>query len=130
MRTLEIREKLEQYFIDNWTQTQIQFEGVAIGIDGIDKWISLVYVPVENKTIGFDGTTTGRVRNNGQLKVFCYAKNIQLAVKLADDVKEFLDGKTISNGIVQIGVGQDSGAVDLENSFFEVLVVFEIDVCS
>jgi len=123
--TLEIKSTLEQYFIDNWTQTQIQFDGVDFDYSNIDSWISLVYTPVENNLIGFDGSSVGRIRNNAILKVFCYAKTVPLTYKLSDDVKAFLNGKQFSD--IKVSIGQDRGATNLDNGFFEVLTIFEVN---
>lgn len=123
--TLDTKAKIEQYFIDNWSLTEIQFEGVEYDYSDVEKWISLIYIPVRNDIIGMNGESVGRVRNNAQLKVYCYAKSVPLAYKLADDVKSFFNGKQIDD--IMVGVGQDKSVTNLDNGFFEVAVIFEIN---
>lgn len=122
MASAETKRSLEQHFIDNWTTTSIQFDGVAFSYTGLTSWISLVYVPAYSSQYAFDGTTQGRVLEEGVLKVFCYAKSVPLAFQLADSVKTFLNGVVVNN--VEVHIGNDSAASNLGNGFFEVPVSF------
>ena len=125
MSVLATKAALEQYFIDNWTATGIQFSGVEFSNKTLTKWISLKFIPVENDRYAMNGTVSGRINYNGLLQVFCYAKNESLAYGLSDDVKSFLHDKTI--GSIDVGIGQDRGVENLDNGYFEALVVFEIN---
>lgn len=122
--TADIKKDIEKYFIANWTATKIQFEGVNTNITD-DEYIGLVYNPVLNERYAFDGTNSGRVRQLGIQKVFCYAKNTTKAYTLADTVKTFLNGAEF-NGL-DFEIGQDRMVVDLENGFFEVLVETQVN---
>ena len=126
MGTFNIKASIEQYFIDNWSDTDIQFEGLNFDYSNLDSWISLKYIPVENISYAFDGTYNGRIKYNAQLKVFCYAKSVPLAFKLGDDVKTFLNNVSLPNNI-EVYIGQDRGANDLGNGYFETEAIFKIN---
>lgn len=123
-----IKVNLETYFQTNWTTTSIQWHGVAFNSSALTQWIGLKFVPIQNEMYAFDGSSCGRIEYNAQMQVFCYAKNPTKAIQLADSVMSFLNGTTHSPDIV-VGIGQvDSGAVDLGNGLFEVMVYFEINL--
>ena len=122
MATYDTAVGLNQYMLDNWIDTPIQFDGMVLDTTALTKWISVKYIPVQNDAVGLDGTTTGRIGYRGLFKVFCYAKNSTLAYKLADDVKTALNGKQIAN--LRIDIGQDRDAVDLDNTWYECLCLF------
>ena len=123
MATASIKATIETYFKTNWTSTSIQYEGAPFDYDGKSSWISLVYIPVANDQYAMDGTSTGRISYAAMLKVFCYAKSSTLAYSLADSVKTFLNGKQLT-GDIQVEIGQDRGANDLDNGYFEVPCLF------
>jgi len=118
---------IEQYFIDTWTQTPIAFDGVAFNHSGVNDWISLKYVPIQNDSYAMDGNLNGRIKYNGQFQVFCYAENVPLTYALADDVISFLSSRIVGIG-TSVKVGQPRGnAIDADNNFYEMLVTFEVD---
>lgn len=120
---LEQVAECEIYFIDNWTATPIQLVDKDFDYTGLDTWISLMYYPVLNERIGFDGTTHGRVMGTGIQAVFCYHKKQKLAIKLADDVKAFFSGKELPKDI-HVDIGIDNNHTTLDNGFYEVRVNF------
>lgn len=122
----DARGTIEKYFYDNWTQTQIQFEGQILDINPLDDFISLKFVPVANNQYAYDGTSTGRIEVLGDMQVFCYAKNPPKTYILADSVISFLSGKKL--GIdVNIEYGQGVGsAKNMDNGFFELLISFKV----
>lgn len=124
MATYNIKTTLDQYFLDNWVATPIQYEGTQLNTNALTEFISLQYAPVYNDQYAFDGTTTGRINYVGLQKVFCYAKTPTKAFQLADSVKTFLNGKQLGN--IYIEVGQDNPANDLGNNFYEVLITFRL----
>jgi hypothetical protein len=125
MALLEMVAECEIYFTTNWTATSIQIEDKDFDYTGKDTWISLYFVPVLNARIGFDGTTTGRIRGDGLQSVYCYHKKQKLALKLADDVKTFFNGVTLPKDI-HIDIGIDGSATALSNGFYEVKVNFSV----
>lgn len=122
MATATIKSNIETYMQTNWTLTSIQFDGVPFDYTSLVSWISLVYLPAINSQYSFDGTSTGRILSEGVLKIFCYAKSTTLAFQLADSVKTALNGKNISN--VELAIGSDGAALNLDNGYFEVPVSF------
>ena len=126
MSLLNTKAGIEQFFITNWTQTSIQFEGVPFDYSSLTKFISLKFSPISNDQYAYDGSSTGRVNYTGQMQVFCYAQNSPLAYKLADDVIAFLSGKDI--GTIEIGYGQAEGsAIKLDSGHFEMMVTFRVE---
>lgn len=126
MANSDIKIALDTYFIDNWTTTDIQPQGQEIDVTAINDFISILYQPVLNDTIGINGTDNGRIRFVGLYKVFCYAKNFNKALVLADGVKSFLNGKQLSNGIY-VKIGQDGTPSDLGNGFIEIATSFDVE---
>lgn len=125
MASYDIKKEVDSHFQTNWTQTPIQFHGQNLDTSSIDSFISLIYAPIENTNYGINGTPTGRIEYAGLQKIFCYAKNPTLALKLADDVKTFLNGKELPQNI-HIQIGQDRTPIDLGNGFYEVLCNFDL----
>ena len=126
MANSDIKIALDTYFQDNWTSTPIQFQGQSLDTASIDSFISLIYSPVENETYGLDGTENGRILYSGLYKIFCYAKNYNKVLILADEVKTFLNGKEFPESM-HIGIGQDGSPTDLDNGFIEILTIFNVD---
>ncbi len=124
MASHNIKEDLDSYFQDNWTETSIQYHGQTLDISSLDDFVSLIYSPVLNEQYGMSGNCTERIEYNGVYKVFCYAKNPMKSHILADLVKVFFDGKQIGN--ITVNLGQDRMATDLKNGLYEVLVSFDV----
>ena len=123
-----IKTTLETYIQTNWTTTSIQWQGVPFSSNGLTQWIGTKFVPVMNEVYAFDGSSCGRIEYNAQLQIFCYAKNPTKAIQLSDSIMTFLNGTQHSPNIT-VGIGQvDSGAIDLENGIFEVMVWFEVNL--
>jgi len=116
MSSFKIKSTLEQYFIDNWTQTQIQNDGQTIEYTGIDSFISLKYVGIGNKSL------LGSQSTSAQLQIFCYAKSTTLAYKLSDDVATFIKCKDLDNDVHSTVPQQTGSALNLDGEFFEVMI--------
>lgn len=124
MASYDIKKEIDTLFM-SYTNAPVQFHGQNLDTVGMEKFISLIYAPIENTAYGLDGTATGRIRYAGMQKVFCYAANPTKALQLADNVKSFFNGKELSNNI-HTRIGQDNMPVDLGNGFYEVLCTFEL----
>lgn len=126
MASFDITKAINDFFIASWPNNRIQFHGTTLdGTNQMDNYISLIYNPVENDPYGFNGSATGRIRYAGLQKVFCYAKSPTLALKLADEVKAFMNGQQIDN--IAIDIGQDRQPTDLGTGFYEVLCIFNLN---
>lgn len=127
MALLGTKVALETYFINNWTETQIQYEGVPFDYDTLTEWVSLKFVPQQNNSYGFDGSSTGRINYNAQLQVFVYAKQVPLCYALADEILSFLNGVNVG-GNVETSVGQVQGsAIQLDNGWYEQMITFDVN---
>ncbi len=124
MASYNVMQIIAKYFQDNWTTTEIQFEGKPLDDKTLDDFISLTYDPVANDTYGMDGTATGRIEYAGVYKVRCYAKTPVKAFILADAVKTFLNGKQL--GDIYVAIGQDSSVNDLHNNLHETACTFNV----
>ena len=114
------KREIEQYFLDNWTATPIQFQGVDF--DSPDKWISLAFIPVDRTS-----NTCNRVFENSQLKILCYDKSPTLAIKLLDEVNTFFDCKSLSTCYSGTGNADGLGVQDLLNNTYEVATLYEVN---
>lgn len=122
MSAFTIKSTIEQYFLDNWTNTSIKFEGQPLDYTSNDSFIVLKYVGVSN--FGFYGTGN---HTNGQLQVFCYAKNPVDSYKLSDSVCSFVKCLNLSNDIHTLIPQQQGSAINLDNAFFETFVTVEVN---
>jgi len=120
MSLLECSAEPEIYFQENWTQTGVDYPDSNFSYDGINSYISISYSPLLNTEIG-----GCRVKREGLCSVRCYHKTRKLSLKLADDVKEFFSNVALPKHI-NIGIGVDIPAVDLENDWHEATVVFDL----
>jgi len=126
MPSFDITKAINGVFLNEWPNERVQYHGETLeGTNNMEDFISLIYNPAENVPYGFDGTSTGRIQYVGAQKVFCYAKSPTLALKLADQVKTFLNGRQINN--MRIGIGQDRQPTDLGTGFYEVPCIFTIE---
>lgn len=116
----DIKAEIEQYFIDNWINTPIQFQGVDF--DQPNAWISLIFIPIERTA-----NTCGRVMSNAQLKILCYDTNPSMAIKLMDEVNTFFDCKTLTKSYSGAGNADGLGIIDLLNNTYEVATLYEIN---
>lgn len=120
----DLKVAIETYFIENWTDTSIQFEGEVFDYEGLDEWISLKFIPVSNDMYAFGGSGQ-RVVNNSQLQVFCYAKQVPYTYDLMKSVSTFLNSVQLGN--IYFNIGQDRAVIDLSNGFFEGQTIFEVN---
>jgi len=132
MANSDIKIALDTYFQDNWTTTGIQYQGedeprvagVLTDPTTLDSFISVGYYPIENESYGFDGTANGRILYSGIYKIFCYAKNHNQVLILADAVKTFLNGKELND--MHVGIGQDGSPNNIGSGFIEILSSFGV----
>lgn len=120
----DLKVAIENYFITNWTTTQIQFEGQVFDYEGLDEWIALKFIPVSNDMYAFGGTGQ-RIVNNSQLQVFCYTKQVPYTYDLMKSVSTFLNSVQLGN--IYFNIGQDRAVIDLSNGYFEGQTIFEVN---
>lgn len=124
MSSFKIKSTLEEYFMDNWTQTQIQNDGQTIEYTGIDSFISLKYVAVSNTTYYSGKKTTG------QLQIFCYAKSSTLSYQLSDTVFNFIKCLDLDNDVHTKTPQVQGSAINLDGEFFEVFTFVPVECYS
>jgi hypothetical protein len=125
MGLLDMSAEIEVYFIDNWSDTVVQFPDRDFDTDSLDEYIELNFAPTQNILNGFNGTSQGRIQYNGMSLIGCYHKNKKKALELADTVGAFLNGKELPYNI-NIGIPQPKEAIDLGNDFWLVRVLFTV----
>ena len=121
---------IDKYFQDNWTETPISFDGVGFDIPTDNKWVSVAMV-VYDRSLYAISPQHGRKLDYGKIIVRCYDISPTLVMKLCAKVQEFLechtiiadDGKEI---LVDMGISDDLGVVNLDNGIFEVQLGFKI----
>ena len=106
-------------FIDGWTDTELQIDGLKFSNDGLDKYIQIRYIPTD------DSSLLGRTISYGVLQVYCYHKVKNLSAVLADDVREFANDKDLPKGI-RLSCGKYEWCMELENGFWCTLVQFPL----
>ena len=122
---LEVTAEAEIYFLDNWTDTEIQYPSTDFEHSDTEEWIAIDTYPLLLSCVGLDGTTKGRTMLECQTRIFCYHRVLKEAIALADDVKDFFNGVALPKDI-NVGLAQYSSPVDLGNGFYEVKVLFDI----
>ena len=116
----DIKVEIEQYFIDNWTSTPIQFQGVDF--TSPNKWISLIFIPLKRES-----STCGRIFESYQLKILCYDTNPSKAIELMDNVNAFYDCKQLTKSYSGTGYADGLGVQDLLNNCYEVETLYDIN---
>ncbi len=117
---LAIKKEIDQYFSDNWTETNIQYQGADFFDEG--RWISLSFVPVQRTS-----NTCGRTFENSQLRVLCYDANATKVMDLADKVNAFADCLSLTTCGFSVGNPDGLGVQDMGNNTFELALIFEIN---
>ena len=117
---IECIAETQKYFIDNWTDTPIQIDGMPFDNSTLDQYIQIRYTPIDDESL------MGRTTSTGILQVYCYHKIKNLAAVLADDVREFAGDKDLPKGIA-LGCGKNILIEDLDNGFWLVLLHFKVN---
>ena len=120
---------IDKYFMDNWTDTPISYEGVPFSHPKDGKWIHVAFLVYDRQVYGMDGRT-GRKKDWGKIVVRCYDSSPTLSMRLANKVQLFLEciAITADDGndiMIDMGISDEFGAVDLDNGIFEVQLSFK-----
>ena len=112
--------EIEEYFNLNWVSTPVQYQG----IDFVNpkKWVSVIFIPIERSS-----NTCGRVFENSQLKVLVYDVSPTLAIKLMDELNDFLSCLQLNTCNIGVGVPDGMGIIPLDNGVHEIVSLFEVD---
>ncbi len=119
------KEKVDQYFNDNWITTPIQYDGIRFDKPSDGIWISVQLVPYARESDTFGG---GGNFNRGLVKVFAYSTSVTLSFQLAQSLQVFLDEVSIDEAFINIGVPDGNGAIHLQDGVYETLTNFEINL--
>ena len=121
-----IKATVEQYFLDNWTDTPIDWAGQAFSVPTDREYISLQFIPFDRTNYAFD-STNGIQKDDTILKVRSYSNNPQKSYQIQDKVIAFLEGKQFGNTYYRIAKPDGNGAVDMENNIHETTTKFITD---
>jgi len=122
-RAIEREAETQDYFSNNWTDTQIQILDSSPAFDntGLTQYIKLEYLNEASEYGGFNRQT-----GFGYLQVSCYHKSRKLSISLSDKVKTFFDCKDLDLDI-HSKLGQQYPTINLENGYFLTMVQFRIE---
>ena len=114
----EIKQKVEQYFVDNWTGEAVFFQGQ--NAPSGNAFIVISFIPLDSALVGFGGSET-RKRREATFNVKSYESNPTRCMMLDDKVRAFLECYNVDNIIVGVGEPDGLGIIDLEagNGLFE-----------
>ena len=118
------KSKIDKYFQDNWTLTDIQYEGATFTVPKNNKWISIALLPYDRSIVGYGGTNT-RKEDNALIVVRCYDTSPTLSMTLAEEIQTFLECKKIDDIIVDLGISNGNGAISLHDGIFELTLNFK-----
>jgi len=109
----------QNLFLNGWTDTELQIDGLKFSNDGLEKYIQIRYIPTD------DSSLLGRTISYGVLQVYCYHKVKNLSAVLADDVREFANDKDLPKGI-RLNCGKYEWVRELDNGYWCTLVQFPL----
>lgn len=124
------KKDIDRYFMENWHNSAIQFDGASFNMPQNNRWISVKLIPLQRDLIGMDGQG-GRKSSTLQLQVLCYDTSATQSYALAQEVMEWLECREIDAGNgtklkVGLAEGDGNGAVPLENGIYETMIQFDI----
>lgn len=126
MGLAEIKSTVEQFFLDNWIDSPIDWNGEDFEVPTDKEYISLQFIPFDRNKYAFDGTN-GRSKDDTMLKVRSYSNNPQKSFQLQDKVILFLEDQQFGNTYYRIAKPDGNGAVDFENDIYETTTNFITD---
>lgn len=91
----------------------------------LNEWIAFNYRASKPKTIGQDGTTVGRVRQQGYFIVYSYSRKKKIAQQNADIVFDFFSGVDLDDDI-RVDLGDYVRDGNLDNGFYEYKLEFKV----
>ncbi len=113
---LKMKQEIEQKFLDEWTETPIQFDIVDYSTATDSAWVSLMFDPLSREEIGFGGSCS-RKMDTAFIKVLCFETSPTKVLMLEDKVKEFMECYTFSTvgAYTRVGEPNGEGINNLEN---------------
>lgn len=122
---LNISKAVNDYFLNNWTATPIQIEGVDFITPTAKKWISISILPYDREAYAYDGDK-GRKKQYVLVAIRCYDITPTLSHLLAQEVQSFFECVTLEETLaVGLGIGDGNGAVNLGNAVYQVTLNFD-----
>lgn len=113
---VNIKQKVEQYFIDSWTGAPFNFQGNDI--EAVAPFFTISFVPLEREAYSFGGACS-RKRDTAYFKISSYETNPTKCIILDDEVRAFLECYNVDSVQLEEGKPDGLGIVDLENGLFE-----------
>ncbi len=113
---VKMKQEIEKKFLDNWTETPIQFDIADYSTATDTAWVSLMFDPLEREVYGMDGHT-GRKKDTAYIKVLCFETSPTKVLLLEDKVKAFMECYKFITVGANAGVGHPdgNGITNLEN---------------
>lgn len=124
---VKIKQELEAYFQDNWTDTPIQFD-ISTFQQPVDmEWISLIFIPIDRTIYAYDGAN-GRKADVAQFKVLSYSTSPTKALIIEESVKAFLECYELTTVDAQVEEGKPDtlGAINLGTGTYETGLLFSV----
>jgi hypothetical protein len=117
---------VDKYFKDNWTDTEIAYDGANFSIPTDKRWIQIQLIPYDKESLS---TSNGLKVDYGLIRVRCYDVSATMAYKLAYKVQEFLECKKLDTDdnkqlLIDMGIGDGNGAIPLDNGIYETQLDF------
>ncbi len=120
--------ELEQYFVDNWTETPIQFQGNDYTAPIDNRWIYIEFIPID-RAIYSMGCPFPYSMDTVMLRVYARDTTPTASLSLDDEVRTFIECFQMSSVTATVGDGVPDGLgiVDLGNSIFETASNYTIE---
>ena len=127
---LQNKNTVDKYFIDNWNLTPVSFDMENFTMPDDKRWIGVQLLPYDRQLVGFDGNE-GRKLDYGLIRVRCYDTTATKSYNLAFEVQTMLECKKLVNTdgtelLVDLGISDGDGALDLENGVFRTQLDFKV----
>lgn len=124
----KLKKEVEQYFLDNWSTSPIQWdEDDSFKAPSDKSWIGINFIPIDRSVIGLDGGS-GRKSNLAQVKIFSYGRNPTKALELEDSVRAFFECIDLPLNDARVGLGEPDGfgVVDMQNGLYQSATLYDV----
>lgn len=120
MSLLQVKKDFEQYFFDNYLETEVHWSGEQFNIDENNEWVFFEYLGSAVEDNGFDSS---EYMHKGQLYLCVVADTRFRVMEIADICLELFKGKKIGNGFVrQITVEGQGMIQDRNKSYVDIVM--------
>ena len=118
MSLLQVKKDFEQYFMDNYNETQVHWAGMNWDINKYDEWVYFEYVGQSVDDLGLDNTI---YNHSGYLDITIVAKTRFRVMDIADIIIGTFKGKKIADSFTSgVRIVSTGTIKDIDKSYTDI----------